>query len=372
MLKRFMTSDKIREQQVFHCMIQNLFEEYKWFGQYPDKELLITGILFGSIICNQLVAGMKLGVALRYVLEALRKPIDSQMFKFGYCALQQFRTRLPEWPQYCRHIVQLQHMRTHYPDVIQTIQNVLSAKSSQTGGPKLLDAPKPVVPIPGVTGRSNLERGKEMSFSPLMAKNPNENLPSISPQPSFSNNSNISVLLAAHDGTEPSFEPPQIVQDKIHFIFNNLSESNLDVKIKDLREILRPEIFSWFIQYICIKRVSQEPNFHILYSDFLSRIQEKSFRISLLKRLMSYVRTCLCSPTMMSSSSDRSLLKNLGHFLGLQTLARNRPILAKDISFKHLIFEAFQKNRLIYVIPFVAKVLETTVFSSVFKIPNPW
>ena len=33
--------------------------------------------------------------------------------------------------------------------------------------------------------------------------------------------------------------------------------------------------------------------------------------------------------------SDRSLLKNLGHWLGLQTLARNKPILMKVIIVCH-------------------------------------
>ncbi len=40
--------------------------------------------------------------------------------------------------------------------------------------------------------------------------------------------------------------------------------------------------------------------------------------------------------------SDRSLLKNLGHWLGLITLARNMPILLVDLDLKPLIIEAHQ------------------------------
>lgn len=36
-------------------MLRNLFEEYKFFPQYPDKELHITAQLFGGIIERGLV-----------------------------------------------------------------------------------------------------------------------------------------------------------------------------------------------------------------------------------------------------------------------------------------------------------------------------
>ena len=36
-LRKFQTSGVQRETDVFFCMIKNLFEEYKFFPQYPDK-----------------------------------------------------------------------------------------------------------------------------------------------------------------------------------------------------------------------------------------------------------------------------------------------------------------------------------------------
>ena len=80
-------------------MIHNLFDEYRFFPKYPDKELQITGVLFGSLIQHQLVANLPLGLALRYVLDALRKPQGSKMSQFGLTALEEFKSRLSEWPQ---------------------------------------------------------------------------------------------------------------------------------------------------------------------------------------------------------------------------------------------------------------------------------
>ncbi len=99
-----------REQKIFSCMIHNLFDEYRFFQKYPDKELRITGILFGQLIQNQLVSYISLGIALRYVLEALKKPPNSKMFKFGLFALQQFKSRLIEWPQV---LILFVHLSTH-------------------------------------------------------------------------------------------------------------------------------------------------------------------------------------------------------------------------------------------------------------------
>ena len=66
LLRKFQTSGVQRETDVFFCMIKNLFEEYKFFPQYPDKELHITAQLFGGIVEHSLVTMIHLGVALRY------------------------------------------------------------------------------------------------------------------------------------------------------------------------------------------------------------------------------------------------------------------------------------------------------------------
>ena len=97
MLKRFRHSSQSREKEIFACMIHNLFDEYRFFDKYPTRELGITGVLFGALIQHQLVSDVTLGVALRYVLEALQKLPNEKLFHFGKVALEQFRGRLMEW-----------------------------------------------------------------------------------------------------------------------------------------------------------------------------------------------------------------------------------------------------------------------------------
>ena len=52
---------------------------------------------------------MDLGIALRYVLEALKKPHGSKMYFFGVAALDRFKTRLKDYPQYCQHLASIPH-----------------------------------------------------------------------------------------------------------------------------------------------------------------------------------------------------------------------------------------------------------------------
>lgn len=44
-----------REQSIYECMIANLFEEYKFFSKYPEKQLKIAAFLFGEILCYQYI-----------------------------------------------------------------------------------------------------------------------------------------------------------------------------------------------------------------------------------------------------------------------------------------------------------------------------
>ena len=117
MLARFRASRDARERDVFGCMVHNLFDEYRFFPKYPEKELRVTAVLFGRLIDLRLVASITLGVALRCVLDALRKPFGTKMFAFGSEALEQFKQRLAEWPQYCQHLAAVPHLAKAHPDL---------------------------------------------------------------------------------------------------------------------------------------------------------------------------------------------------------------------------------------------------------------
>ena len=70
---------------------------------------------------------MALGIALRYVLEALRKPHGSKMYYFGIAALDKFKTRLKEYPQYCQHLSAIQHF-TEFPQHLTEVRSTAPSR----------------------------------------------------------------------------------------------------------------------------------------------------------------------------------------------------------------------------------------------------
>ena len=51
----------------------------------------------------------------------------------------------------------------------------------------------------------------------------------------------------------------------------------LIVKVEEFRDTIQPEYLPWVAQYLVMKRVSIEPNFHDLYVNFLHGMNNGSF-----------------------------------------------------------------------------------------------
>lgn len=490
LLRQFKSSTEKREQEIFRCMIHNLFDEYRFFHKYPEKELQVTGRLFGALVQHQLVSSITLGIALRYVLEALRKDPEQgegndKMFRFGRVSLEQFRSRLSEWPQYCSHLIQIPHLVRHCPDLFQEAQKALStpqqiqqqqaqqaaqqaavaqqqaqqqqqlppppqmtAMSDHSGNAGLYGSSQlsqlsssDLSGLPGLTHNfsgmnlSSVENNPiySQSYMPSMqnafVSDPgtpqtgslggggptHRSIPSLSaavgglsaaaavaltmsPPPSndtsaggFGASQQESIVLSAtNDADKPprpneiarmaavngdvlnTIMPPESVRDQIHFIINNIAKTNIEAKTVEIKEILKPDHFNWFANYLVVKRISTQPNLHPLYLSVLDALDMNALVKLVLDSAYHNVTKLLQSPNITTSSSERSLLRNLGVWLGQMTLARNKPLLQKRINLKELLFWGFETGRLIAVCSFVAKIVEGVKESKVFRPPNPW
>ncbi|XP_014478138.1 PREDICTED: CCR4-NOT transcription complex subunit 1 isoform X5 [Dinoponera quadriceps] len=373
MLKKFTDSTNRREREVFQCMMRNLFEEYKFFPQYPEKELQITAQLFGGIIERGLIGNyLTLGMSLRFVLDALRKPEGSKMYYFGITALDRFKSRLKDYSTYCDHLRGI----PHYSDFPPHLMEYIEYGSQGQEPPARSQGPKAITTMLGapVTTLYKTMTTTTITTSTTQAKPSTTPTTSLSARPSIANATNIDTLLVATDKEEKITTPPEALQDKTAFIFNNLSQLNLQQKCDEIREIVTEEYWPWMAQYLVMKRASIELNFHALYSNFLDCIKLPELNKMVTRETFRNIKVLLRSDKGIANFSDRSLLKNLGHWLGMLTLGRNKPILQVDIDLKSLLVEAYHKGQqeLLYVVPFVAKVLESCAKSRVFRPPNPW
>ena len=400
MLKRFKTSGNAKENDIFACMVHNLFDEYRFFSKYPEKELRITGILFGALIQEQLVSSITLGIALRYVLEALRKApsppgattSSGKMFKFGMFALEQFKSRLHEWPQYCSHIVQIPHLKEGYAGLVAEIEQEMAKSQSRAAtastqhgappGPKELNAASALEataarqlrtpPVDGFSTPSHMPGtpNSQLDSSAVSAAPPPDAKPVVA-------EFGVKLGRAVTDGVdeEREFEaPPDSMLDRVQFLVNNLAPSNVEQKAQELRDMLDPKYFGWLGHFLVVKRISTQANFHSLYLSFLDNLGDygKGLVEAILSSVYHNIGKLLRSPKITTSSSERSYLKNLGIWLGQITLARNRPVLQIMLDCKELLLQGYETGKLIAVAPFLAKTMEGAKSSVIFRPPNPW
>lgn len=251
----------------------------------------------------------------------------------------------------------------------QQLQAAMMGSSNALRGQNVLPLSNP---MSGAVPGSNTSAGISLSAAAAAAAVASGSKPSIA------NTTNIDTLLIAANETDSAHSrpvpPPESVQDRVGFIFNNLSLSNMQAKGDELRDVLKEDHWEWLAHYLVVKRVSIEPNFHALYSQFIDTLRKETLNEFILAETYRNIKVLLRSDKNDQKFSDRALLKNLGSWLGLITLAKGRPILHRDIDIKSLIVEAFQKGpaELLFVVPFVAKVLEPSGKSRVFAPPNPW
>ena len=84
-------------------------------------------------------------------------------------------------------------------------------------------------------------------------------------------------------------------------------------------------------------------------------VGDKALHGMLLETTFRNLRILQLSERLKTETSERSLLKNLGSWLGKLTLARNKPILFKDLDLKTILYDAYEQGKMIAVLPFINK-----------------
>lgn len=330
---------------LFACMIHGLFDEFSCFGEYPLGPLATTAVLFGGIISVGLISDLTLRVGQEMILESVREfSQEASMYKFGLQALLHVLDRLrePEWIEYCNRLVQVPGLRGTEP--YRRALEVLSQNGIQ--GPDDSNA------VNGLPDGIGLHNGDVEVFLP--ADN------------AFSFKSVHAEPGSAYD------EPDEETQEKVVFFFNNVSKDNLQERFGQLQEALQGNHHQWFAFFLVEGRAKVEPNYQPLYIDILNLLGNRALWNEVLRETYLSVQKLLNAESTMQSASERKNLKNLSVWLGSLTIARDKPIKHKNISFIDFLIEGLETQRLILVIPFTCNVLAQGRGSVVFKPPNPW
>lgn len=336
-LQGYKRSHNPMDQEVFACMIHGLFDEYSLYSTYPLEALKTTALLFGGIIRYKLISDLPLEIALGMIIDAVRdNSQEDPMYKFGLQALTQTVDQFESWPGLCRQLVQIPQLAG--TEAFSRAEQVVSKADA--------DAARMTN---GVNGDGNTREETVAATKPPFT--------SISADPPPQN---------------VFEEPSEETQEKILFVLNNVTDDNLDSKFSELRIAVDDKHHTWFAGHLVESRAKMQPNYHQLYLHLVQQFNNRGLWAEILRE--TYVSTVrmLNAESTLTMASERALLRNLGEWLGLLTLARDQPIKYRNIAFKQLLHEGFHSQRLVVVLPFVCKVLAKAKGSDIFTANNPW
>lgn len=340
------------------CMLKYIIDELKYIESFPEKEMDCIGRFLGSLLGANLLHPPAVQTTLFFTLKNLTSDTDARMFRFCVTVLKGGIHRIREWSMFADKAVQC----TGYSRLPDELKDVIEAVAGQ---PKQTVPSKPTFVNGGVSMQLQEVRSSRLKcFIEWFPSSPS---------------------------------PPKDTQEKLFFICNNLSETNTKEKAKEFMELFGDNIsagatkitesmneklkstprkyWGWVAHYLVNKRIASEPNYHLPYMEVFSYLNYEIF-YALLKRetVKSCKKILRSTDKNVGKFDDRTMLKNLGHFLGLITIGRNKPILSRDLDIKSLLVEAFHKgaSELHFVLPFAAKIMESIKRSTLFNKSNPW
>ncbi len=154
---------------------------------------------------------------------------------------------------------------------------------------------------------------------------------------------------------------------------------NIEEKASEIRKILNdPNLIKWFSKYIVFQRAPVEINFHSMYISLIEKLSKPEIfkqmvteTFGLLHKILDILQNAMSEKSL--SQIDKNILKHLGSWLGQLTLARNKAIIMKDLDLKGLIIDAYEQQKLDYILPLTCKILTHGNHpDSVFKPKNAW
>lgn len=237
------------------------------------------------------------------MVDALKKPPGSKMYYFfGLAALERFKDRLKEYPQYCQHLSTIPHFQEFPDHLLEYVEHGIRSQepprprtASGTSGSASSSTSSNAQHPPGTNAAGVGSKGMSNSGPGVIAPKSETAVPgpSIAGRPSIANATNISTLLVATEKDEKITPPPELIQDKTAFIFNNLNQMNLAQKSEELKEVVGTDYWPWISQYLVMKRASIELNFHSLYSNLLDTLKAKELNVCVLRETHRNIRILL-------------------------------------------------------------------------------
>ena len=370
--------------QLFEAVIQAIIDEMRYVSKYPPSELRITAELIGQLLYADLVtrlpavAGQQhpLIFTLQGLLEALKRPVTHKLFKFGMIILEQFLDKIARWPVFASSVMQISEFRVAYPRYSQYINNVLETLPPAVRTLSVVDdaeLKRLRLPPPPERYEAPAQEKEEKDEPRAAGRIPK----AAAPAALVAQNQTVEQLLADPSLLEGLAIPPDQFSDQIGLFFNALSSLNVAEKSAELRALLEipanKEYQPWLAYYLVKNRVCKESNLHATYLSLLDAVQQPKLFDHVTNLTYCCLRVLLnMAEAAVNSTTHRSIIRNLGSWLGQITIQRNKPLKSKDLDLKQLLLESYEQGRLSVTLPLVCKILSAVKHSRAYKPPNAW
>ena len=108
---------------------------------------------------------------------------------------------------------------------------------------------------------------------------------------------------------------------------------------------------------------------HTLYLHFLDHLANSSLNSLILKESYRHIGLAFNADLLFNLSFDSAILKNLSHWLGLQTLVKGVPVSADAVPLSDIVIIASHRGPqdLLFTVPFVAQIFMTASSSMAFQ-----
>uniref|UniRef100_A0A3B0MJV3 CCR4-NOT transcription complex subunit 1 n=1 Tax=Theileria annulata TaxID=5874 RepID=A0A3B0MJV3_THEAN len=350
-----------RNKSVYNTMIKILFNECRFFPKYPLQELSITAELFGKMIKHGLLLsnGPLLLLASRCILEALKRGKTSKMFQFGTIALSQFENSIASYPWFSNSLLSIPDVKETFPQLYKTCEKLQTIMTDNMKNSTYIDQSKGIV-IGQVEEVTQTQPEQNGQTSP----------------PSYGLDIRASVgewELIMGDVEVDATVPPDSLVDHVYSIFNNMCPDDVEKKATEVSALLDQKYNTWLLLYIIRTRASKEHNLHDVFANFIENMNYPKLFDQAIQITYLCINSCLKNVEQHKEVlAYRTLLKNLGSWLGRITLSRNVPIIHRQLDVKTVLTKGYENGYLVVVLPFICKSMESIKNSKIFKPPNPW
>ena len=391
LIKYKLSNDK-RQNEIFSCLIHGILDEYRFYGQYPKNKLKIMSELFGKIINNKLIEGIIETLALKYIFEGIKTGSGLLHF-FGINALTQFVGKISHWPSYMKSLLDLEQIKQNKNLYILILQENEKSQKKNISDKSAENSDKyiPLISISQSENKSieeNINSNTNASINNEIINSANKSKDSKAKEIE-----NVDKLKDKLSGVTKSFIdydynsdqnnnfegkleiPNDEIINKSKIIFDSLNKNNIFEKAIELSNLLGNEekTIRWFSYYFITTKINYGKKIPFqIYYDLFNYINNPILSKYILKDTIKYIQELLSLDYLYIDDKCKNILKNLGTWLGFNTLPKNKPILAKDIDFRELITTSYKKGELNTIIPFICKVFYFITKSKIFNINNPW